>query len=510
MPLFNCRPTPWRWGLLALSLSLLLPLGSCAAPLAPSEVPAQDTVFTATREVRGLSWNAKTQTLWAATAGGVLRYEGDQGTKWTRAQGLPANETFAVDENGTARFPVATARLENGTWAGESALPFGKAPMKMTWRGKAVKVSPESVEVGGKAFPLPPTSAGTHLAAVLAWPTSLEAAISGDGLYCFDGAQWVREANNVPDAAREITALAGDERMLWVGTRRAGIWHRANEKWTQWMQEGEVWSHNVQFLTRFRGVLWASTLDDGLVYRDGATWRHVTTPDLSSSAPRGGFIWRDTLYVRFGTGVVDSFDGTKWTKNALATIPRRGIYALGGDETRLVATGWGGFCEWDGATWTPHTDIPALKGIPIVGVLADGDAVYLATQSRGLGVWNRATGAFRWLDERSGLPDDWVTTLGKFGGHIYAGTFVGGLARLDGVAWFVFPELRGENVTSLCASPDGKSVLAATRHGLFQIQGDHATKVQVAWLDAEDQALLPDASGVWIGARTSLNFWRTP
>jgi len=491
---------------LGLPLLLLSSPGCAAPPLAPSIEPAGNAVFSSTREVRSLAWNARTQTLWAAMAGGVLHLRNGAWTKWTRANGLPANEAFEISGDGQARFPLASARFDGTKWEASPAPPFQKTGQIIRWNGQTVRATLEGLEVASRVELMPSGSTGTHISALLPVGRTLEVALYGDGLWKYDGAKWMRD-DPVPTEAREITALAGDGETLWMGTRREGIWRRQGGKWEQFQQKGEIPSHNVQFLCSFKGVLWASTLDDGLVFRSGQTWQAVMPPEISSSAPRQMLVWRDTLWVRHGTGVVDCFDGTTWTKNALPKIPRPGIYALGSDANRLLASGWGGWAEWDGTTWTPHYDVPELKGIPLLGIAARGDEVWLATQSRGIGVWSRSAGKLRWLDERAGLPDDWVTTMGECGGQFYAGTFVGGLARLDGEKWFVFPELRGENVTSICTSPDG-SVLAATRHGVWKIEGDSATKVSFGWLDGENQALLADKNGVWIGARTSLNYWR--
>jgi ligand-binding sensor domain-containing protein len=333
-------------------------------------------------------------------------------------------------------------------------------------------------------------------------------AIYGDGLWSFDGARWERAFGNLPAAAREVTALAVDGKGgLWVGTRRAGLFRCQDGNWTAFSQPDEPVSHNVQNMIEFQGVLWASTLDDGLVCRSGEGWKQFTTPILSSSAPRQMTVWKDRLYVRHGGGLADSFDGRVWTKNDLADVPRKGIYALASDDSRLYAAGWGGWSEWDGQSWTPHFEVAPLKGVPVLGLLPDGDNLWFATQSRGLGRWNRASGEFRWFDERDGLSDDWVTALAKIDGHIYAGTFVGGVARLDGDKWKVFEELKGLNVTAIEAGEQG-SVRASTRHGLWRISGDKAEKVGEPWLDSEQQALLATKDGLWIGTRTSLNYWR--
>jgi hypothetical protein len=215
-------------------------------------------------------------------------------------------------------------------------------------------------------------------------------------------------------------------------------------------------------------------------------------------------VFQNRLYVRHGGGLVDSFDGRTWTRNAFKSMPRKGVYALAGDEKTLFAAGWGGWSEWDGQNWTPHFDQPELQGVPLLGLLREGDNLWLATQSRGLGRYDRKTRKFRWFDERDGLPDDWVTTLTAFEGKIYAGTFAGGLARLDGSGWKTFEALRGQNVTALVES-NGR-LFAATRTGIWRIQGDQATRINKSWLDSEVQALYAGKNGLWMGARTSLSF----
>ncbi len=474
--------------------------------LSPQQEPVSDALWTSTNEIRALQ--LAPGGVWAATAGGVGLFDGKTWTKWTRKNGLPSNEALAIEaKNGeiTARFPTASATWSGGKWNVETAPVFAPVSQKMSWKNRPLTVTLEGLKWGDSNVALPPESTGTHITGIVPQKNgTLLTAIYGDGLWNFDGARWAR-AFAVPESAREITALAGDGNVLWMGTRRAGIFRRQNEKWTPFSTSDEPFSHNIQALSQFQGVLWASTLDDGLICRSGAGWRHFSTPLLSSSAPRQMTVWKNRLYVRHGGGAVDSFDGINWTKGDLADIPRKGIYALAGDETRLYAAGWGGWSEWDGQSWKAHFDIAELQGVPVLGILPDEDCVWIATQSRGLGRWNRQSGEFRWFDERDGLSDDWITALAKIDGKIYAGTFVGGLARLDGEKWHVFPALRGLNVTAIEADGQG-GARAATRHGLWKISGEKAEKETADWLDNEQQALLATKTGVWVGTRTSLSF----
>lgn len=480
--------------------------------LAPAIEPKNDTLFTSAREIRDLHPIPGANGIWAATSGGVLQFVSQKWTKWTRRDGLPSNEAVEITDRLhqiVARFPVAIAQRSSAKWTFQSAPAWEKSQKWFIWKQKEVRVSLDSLQWGDRKFALPPQSNGTHISAILNVGPTLLVGIYGDGLWNFDGQNWKRAAP-VPANAQEITALAFDGAHQWLGTRREGLFRLKNGKWTQFLQNDEPGNANIQFLTDFGGVLWASTLDDGLIYRSGENWNHVSTPILSSSAPRQLFGWKKRLFTRHGGGIVDSFDGQNWTKNALANIPRKGVYALGGDQNRLYASGWGGWSEWDGQNWNSHYDLAELKGVPILGIWAaqNGETVWLATQSRGVGRWTRKSGELRFFDERDGLQDDWITTLLPLKNEVWAGTFVGGLARFDGEKWTTFPELKGENVTSLAATENG--VFAATRRGLWRVSNEgKAQKVGPNWLDEEIQALWAGKMGLWIGARTSLSFWKS-
>ncbi len=503
---------------LFLSALVLGAMWSCRAQnwpiLAPTVEPKTETMWTSTREIRGLQTVGKEGEIWAATAGGVVRL-GCEPRQWTRKTGLPSNEAMEIETLNRAvggaisvRFPLHRAVFDGKSWAVAGAPPYQKTDLTAVWQGHSARATLDGLQIDGRAVGNPPSS-GTHISALLPLGKTLVAAFYGDGLWNFDGKNWARDARNagLNSEAREITALAGDAGSLLIGTRRAGIWASYNgQAWrrAEATNGAEIDNANLQNFAEFRGILWASTLDDGLIYRSGEGWGHVAAPDLSSIAPRQMLVFRDQLFVRHGGGLVDSFDGRNWEKNALASIPRKGIYALAGDEKTLFAAGWGGWSEWDGARWTPHFGIAQLKGVPLMGLFLDGDYLWIATQSRGLGRYNRADKTFRWFDERDNLPDDWVTATAKLGGHIYAGTFVGGLARLDGDGWHVFEAMRGQNVTAIAES--GGQIFAATRSGLWQIRGDAAARVEKSWLDPEIQTLHAGKTGLWVGARTSLSW----
>ena len=472
---------------------------------APMIEPTDDAIFIATNEVRALYWDG--DKLLAATSGGVLWIQNGAVSKYTRRDGLPANEAFDVgveNEHYVARFATSRALWDETKIEVSSAPAWKNQAPAAVWKNHKVVASLDGLEIGKQKFALPQQASGTHISALLARGNVLLVAVFGDGLWRFDGKIWTR-GPQVPDEAREILSLAGDGKNLFVGTRRNGIFERAGESWKSLQSDDEPFNHNVQNLAEFDGVLWASTLDDGLIARTGKGWRHVSPPQISSSAPRQMLSWRDKLYVRHGNGIVDAFDGASWEKNALKTLPRRGVYAMAGDDKRLLAAGWGGWSEWDGQNWTPHYDLPELKGVPIMNMATQGDDIWIGTQSRGIAKWTRATNELKFFDERDGLNDDWITALYVQGARVWAGTFVGGLYVFENDKWRAFDETKGENVTAIVPDKSG-GVWATTRRGLFRARGDNAEKVSESWLDDEQQALCADENGLWIGARTSLDY----
>lgn len=441
-----------------------------------------------------------------------------------------------ADESENEKAAVSDAAAIKKAVAADVVSADAIAPV-ISWRGQRVVATLEGLRLGsGKAsrvIGLPPSS-GTHISALGVHGTVLRAAMFGDGLWEYDGKKWRALNVGLPLAAREITAMIEDEKkhVLWIGTRREGVW-RGDERaktWTQHRQSDEPFNHNVQALIGFRGEMLMSTLEDGLVARGAKGWRHlVVAPHeyssagasrakgqssrdadavLSSVAPRQMIAWHGALYVRHGGGSVDRNDGKTWTRDVFASLPRSKVFAIAADDKAIYAAQWGGWSEWNGVAWRHFLDVAGLKGLPIMGLCPDGDTLWIATQSRGIAQYSHRDGTLRWHDERMGLPDDWITGLQKIGDSLYAGTFVGGLARFDGKTWTTAPELKGENVTAL--EPDNRGGLyIATRNGIWhRSQAGQMTRLvdRTPFLDSEAQTLCLVPGGLWIGTRTGLYF----
>ncbi len=498
-------------------------LGSSLAQMhqAVPVTPSTDALFTSTASVTSLAVG-RDGTLWAGTTGGVLhRTPAGLWKKYTRRNGLPSNEVqrIGMDENGnaTAHLPRAIAVFSQGKWQAKKPATPPSIPqaIEIEWNDSIVQATPSGLRIreqsGQEWEPIAlPASRGSHVSAMMVKGGQLWVALYGDGVWSYDGSTWRKPVRSVPEGARDSTALAFDEKSqtLWLGTRRGGIWQYLNSTWQQHGQSDEPLEHNAQRLAFYDGSLYISTLEDGLQKRSTQGWEQISSSTLSSAATRCLVPFGGKLYVRHGGGKVDAFDGRNWTPNAFPQLPRQKAFALASDSRKLLVAQWGGWSEWDGKQWSHFLRIPELQGIPVMAIFSMGDKVWLGTQSRGVGEYSRSSQTFRWHDERHGLPDDWITCFAQSGNTLYAGTFVGGLARFDGKRWSATPELAGDNVTDLRSDAQG-NLFIATRRGVWQRDKTgnlEKLNAKYPWLDTEAQALWASPEGLWVGLRTGVAF----
>jgi len=499
--------------------AVLLGLSALVASASAGIALTGDAVFTSTRSITCLAI-APDGTLWVGTSGGVLRRSKDsEWRRFTQLDGLPSHEvrSIAVEQGAVvATFPRASATWRDGRWVPGEVPPAARAdtmPQQTcaaVWRSEPSVATVDGLYIGyannRRRFDLPP-STGTHLSALLPHGEELWAAMFDQGLWAFNGKTWRALNLGLPSQAREITALTADGQTLWLGTRREGVWQYDRRRWKQHLQPNEPYAHNCQALIYWRSGIYVSTLEDGLVAQTPSGWQHYAVPVLSSNAPGQMVAFGGSLYLRHGNGKVDRFDGKRWTRNVCSSLPRKEVRALAADGNRLYAAQWGGWSEFDGHTWKHHLSIAELQGVAITILSPERDRLWIGTQGRGLGEFDRATGRLRWHDERQGLPDDWVTGIARAGDTLCVATFLGGLSRWDGARWEVSAELRDQNLTAI--APDGAGGLfIATREGVWHQTRDSSLRRLVA--DVEGQALCLAPGGLWIGSRTELHFLAKP
>ena len=529
-PLVGCR-----------SQAPALPVAPPAKPVHP--MPVQ---YTTTENIRMLAVGPD-GALWAATHGGVLCWLAGASTprRWTAADGLWSNDVRAVRPSTEGAEVKTTNRSFHigmdgtiipepgdinpdirGDW---SLAPYGLGrdrpmvpwPMPQEALGAvtAVAETPKALYLATaldlwrradghwRRVALPPGSPASHVSALGVRGADLIAGLYGDGLYRLDGTRWER-LTGTPLASRFATAIAFPPAGIAVGTRSEGVWQRAGGRWRPLPAPLSLPASDFQAIAEYGGMVWAATLDGGLLQCQGARVRRWTRADgLSADSPRGLAVFGNQLYVRHATGETDRYDGTAWhpafTK---ADLPRPEVYALATDGARLCVGGWAGWAATDGRTWEQHYHDPQLAGQVVTAIAPAPDgAVWLGTQKQGLLRYQNCH--YTRFQEVQGLTDDWITCLAVRGTRVLAGTYTGGLVEKQGDRFARILDPQGYAVRAVAFAPDGRA-LAATPLGVYREAASGKWPLLAPDLTggAESQSLLSLPDGLWVGTRTALAF----
>ncbi|MBS1714261.1 MAG: hypothetical protein JST30_07975 [Armatimonadetes bacterium] len=422
----------------------------------PDPESARAEVLTSTRWVKAVA-SKPDGSFAVATSGGLLRRGPDgRWTKATVADGLPDNELEDV-----SYVQGRTVVLSRGTWYVESegAWAVSPRPKGLPSEKKPVQADRSSgLTVEGRPFapPLPPEAGA---------PTS--------------------------------TAAAKGTRL--VGTAGSGLYELKGKAWSR-VPFDEPPGNSVQALTFFQGHVVVSTLQEGLSFLTTQGW---SPQDPGSKSPREAAVFRSALYVRQADGTVDRLQDGTWSRDVLTpSLPRKQARSIvsAPDGSRLFVAQWAGWSSWSGDTWDHRLQDSELSGCATTCLLPTGRGVWLGTQGRCAALVEGQS--VRWVDERHGFPDDWVTCLARVGESVYAGTFVGGLVRVDSASAVTVGGTLGENVTCI-GSVDGQ-VVFGSRTGLYRVTGHKAERITTPFPIREVQALAVGPDAVWIGTRTGL------
>ena len=451
----------------------------------------------------GVSWLGTSRGLYAHTGGGWRRRF--PGETWRMASDGP--QDWAATAGGLRRlgdghlFPLPIRREELGPVTALAAGPQGVflATALGLWRRQGAR---------WQALPLPPVSPASHVSALCVQDGAVYAGLYGDGVYQWQPGLW-RRLPGQPPALAAVTALAPMPGGPAVGTRASGVWDRKGGAWEARALPPTLPSGDIYALAAYRGALWASTFDGGLLRLDGRGQSTVTRADgLRADAPRALVVFGDSLYVRHTTGQLDCTDDGRTWHRAFAgrDLPRSLVSALATDGARLYVGGWAGWSAWDGRAWEHHDKDPELAGQVVTAIAARADGVWIGTQKQGL--FRYAGGRYTHFFEAQGLTDDWITCLSATPARLLVGTYTGGLSEWDGTRFVVRFRPEKYAIRALCLrSGDGRA-LAATPLGVYEEGAAGWTRLDPRRCGgAETQALLPTPSGLWIGSRTGLAYW---
>lgn len=293
-----------------------------------------------------------------------------------------------------------------------------------------------------------------------------------------------------------------------------GLWLRAaGSRATAWRhatRAGGPPSSDISAIAADGPRLWVGSFDQGLAtYEPDHGWRRIATPGLDARInalvvePRaaGAHVWIATAE---GITVLDQAGAivTRLGKND--GLPSRSVLSLArlADGRIVAGTSMGAAFVDGGAVHRVGPRIPGDQGLGNVWAIAEtSGTLWLGTTTglyRGPAVgWTTKDGADdpvallaqpgptaeppgaapsgRWqrLSVATGqLRDDWVTALAARGDVLWAGTYHGGIARIDGD---LVTQLGGGWINPAGLTWDGDRLLAATMDGLLTGDGQSVT-----------------------------------
>ena len=323
-----------------------------------------------------------------------------------------------------------------------------------------------------------------------------------------------------------------------------GLWLRPpGSKATAWRHAPRASgppSSDISALAADGPRLWVGTFDQGLAtYEPDRGWRRIATPGLDARInaivveprPAGVHVWIGTAE---GITVLDAGGALVTRLGKTDGLPSRSVLSLArlADGRIVAGTSMGAAFVDGGTVHRVGPRIPGDQGLGNVWAIAEtAGTLWLGTTTglyRGPAVgWTTKDGADdpvallsqpgpqaepsgpapsgRWqrLSVATGqLHDDWVTALAVRGDVVWAGTYHGGISRIDGD---VATQLGGGWINPAGLTWDGDRLLAATMDGLLAGGGQTSTWTTTRELPGRDTTgAVRVGRTLWVATRRGL------
>jgi len=431
--------------------------------------------------------------IWVGGISGALRFDGTSWTRYTEDDGLVGNNCYGImeDHDGNLWFACShgVSRFDGATWISytvDDGLIDERVHAQAEDRsGNLWFATREGVSrFDGTSWTSYTTADG--LGDDMARAIFVDAA--GDiwvgtqygGVSRFDGSEWTVYTTADGLNSNYVTAIAQDHAGdLWFGFWDAcGASRFDGGTWTSYTDDdGFAWAATASIMEDSEGNLWFGHVSyAGVGLWDRVKWEDITTSDglpdndvnCVAAGPSGG-LWFGTdsglgeyrdgdwtthtyedgmggqsvacvhfdrdgiLWVGPSSGYLSSFDGEGWT--IYEDVP--GVNAITEDVSGDL---WFALddrvYQFDGTTWTPHTEADGLPAGTYDDMIAAADG----------SIWLAATGCARYdgstwttYTEEDGLADDGVLSVAEDAdGNLWFGTWRGGVSRFDGTTWTTY------------------------------------------------------------------------
>ena len=302
-----------------------------------------------------------------------------------------------------------------------------------------------------------------------------------------------------------------------------GLWTRARGSWQHAPKAGGPPSSDISAVVADGARLWVGTFDQGLASYDADHgWRRIAGPDPRINAlvleprPDGARLWVATAE---GIQVVDAAGSVVRRLGRGDGLPSRSVLSIARlVDGRIVAgTSVGAAFVDDNRVRRVGPRGLGERGIGNVWAIAETPAgLWLGTTTglyRGPATaWTSKDGsddpaalAERWQRRSVAtgeLRDDWVTALATRGDVVWAGTYNGGVSRIDGD---VATALGGGWINPAGLVWDGDRLLAATMDGLVTGDGQGTAWRATPALPGRDvTAAVRAGTTLWVATRRGL------
>lgn len=443
------------------------------APDLPEPLPAAWTQFLGVNEVNGLAF-ASSDTLWAATGGGAVRWNLPTGTytRYGMADGLPADYASSValapDGSLWLTTPRGVSHYDGSVWttytqqdglADGTAVAAMVTPEGVVWVGTTNGVS----RFDGRTWM-------SYLPGIRAW--SLAVAPSGDIWFANDGAgvsrytpaqdAWTTYTRETGLPAAGIKAVGvGPGGDVWAYAGYDHVYRFDGQTWQQVYDAGGQWVCGLAFAGQ---TPWIATCGgyhaygQGLAFRQGAAWSHVTADQ--------GLPSNDVRSVAVGPGglVAAGTDRGLAVQQAGTWRVLRGGPLLNQIETVAVTSdgvawfgfggdGWpppsGGVSRFDGQTWQYANEAADVQMLAVAPALPGGTGNTLWAGT-GCNILRLDGQQWQVLGDCDVMRGNVLDLAFERGGAVWAATGLG-LARYDGQEWTAYDRL----IHAVEIAPDG-------------------------------------------------------
>ncbi|HIE27515.1 TPA: hypothetical protein EYP66_09530 [Candidatus Poribacteria bacterium] len=266
-----------------------------------------------------------------------------------------------------------------------------------------------------------------------------------------------------------VSALAVDDRYLWVGTRAGACrYDKITDRWDRFTKRNGLPGEDISAVIVDGYDVWMGT-------NNGICKFPRMSDDLNA-------------WVSFTSGIEIKPD---MSKEYAATLVSNEVWALAADDNYIWVGTMRGVSRYDKKKdlWTTFTTEDGLPANSISSIVVDGDIVWFGSDS-GAAMYDKRTKDWVTFTVDDGLASNRITCIAKDKKEIWFGTFDAGVMRYDKETKTWSSYTRKEGLAHNCVlslAVDGDYLWIGTQQGLSRFDKTNYTwTTYTEYQDSED------------------------